>query len=70
MSDCANGGRGRWTGVTWNNNPSHYDVNDEKPTVKCPMKFRLLQFEGGEECDKNCAWLVRSQCAITILASK
>lgn len=26
--------------------------------AKCPLKFRLLQFEGGEECDPECAWLV------------
>ena len=26
--------------------------------VKCPLKYRLQQFEGGEECDPECAWLV------------
>ena len=26
--------------------------------VKCPLKFRLLQFEGSEECDPECAWLL------------
>ena len=26
--------------------------------AKCPLKFRLQQFEGGEECDPECAWLV------------
>ena len=26
--------------------------------AKCPLKFKLYQFEGGEECDPECAWLV------------
>lgn len=27
---------------------------------KCPLKFRLYQFEGGEECDPECMWLVEA----------
>lgn len=26
--------------------------------AKCPLKFKLYQFEGGEECDPECMWLV------------
>lgn len=32
--------------------------------MKCPMKFRLLQFEGGEECDPECAWRRGDGCAV------
>lgn len=32
--------------------------------MKCPFKFRLLQFEGGEECDPECAWRAGDTCAI------
>ncbi|MBR2684330.1 MAG: hypothetical protein IKG18_00865 [Atopobiaceae bacterium] len=24
--------------------------------MKCPLKFRLYRFEGGDECDPECAW--------------
>lgn len=26
--------------------------------AKCPLKFRLYQFEGSQECDPECMWLV------------
>ena len=32
--------------------------------MKCPLKFRLLQFEGGEECDPECAWRRGGSCAV------
>lgn len=47
----------------------------DKP--KCPLKFRLQAFEGGEECDEKCMWLVnvykemcsnKNVCALTALA--
>lgn len=40
--------------------------------MKCPFKFRLLQFEGGEECDAGCAWRMKVMdkraCAVAVLA--
>ena len=44
--------------------------------MKCPFKFRLQGFEGGEECDRECAWLIIDRrtlctaCAVSALASK
>ena len=26
--------------------------------MKCPLKFGKYEFEGGEGCDEECAWLV------------
>ena len=38
MSDCANGGRGRWTGVTWRA-PDHFELNEPKPTLRVRIEF-------------------------------
>jgi hypothetical protein len=47
----------------------------DKP--KCPLKFRLQAFEGGEECDEGCAWLMRMPdtencyaCAFAVKANR
>ena len=46
--------------------------------MKCPLKFRLQAFEGGDECDPECAWLVEvhecsaepiTLCAIALTGS-
>ena len=43
--------------------------------MKCPFKYRLQGFEGGETCDPECAWLVevwsgvnpKRICAVTMI---
>lgn len=32
--------------------------------MKCPFKFRLEPFEGGQECDPECAWRRGEHCAV------
>lgn len=27
--------------------------------MKCPFKFGRYEFEGGEECQPDCAWIVK-----------
>ena len=40
----------------------------------CPFKFGRYKFEGGEECHKGCAWLMRDAasgadvCAVSVIA--
>ena len=41
--------------------------------MKCPFKFGNYQFEGGKECDPECAWLMVDAdgafvCAVAALA--
>ncbi len=46
--------------------------------MKCPFKFGFYKFEGGTECDPECAWLVQIReccaepqviCAMTLAGS-
>ena len=46
--------------------------------MKCPFKMGRYDFEGGEECDSECAWLVKvyeasaeplTVCAMTLMGS-
>ena len=31
---------------------------------KCPLKFGYYKFEGGNECDPECAWALDNGCFI------
>lgn len=32
--------------------------------MKCPLKFRLYPFEGGQECDPECAWRLGGEAVV------
>lgn len=42
--------------------------------MKCPLKFGAYEFEGGEGCDADCAWLMHDlddgyeTCAVAVIA--